>query len=74
MKTITFFVSKWDDGYYVANAQEESIITQAKSLDELMLNIQEAVELHFDDAHVASPYTVVLSSNLYASEIQNTKE
>ncbi len=69
MKTLTFFVTKWEDGYFVANAQEESIVTQAKTLDELMRNIDEAVALHFEESVVKSPYTVVVSSNVYASEI-----
>ena len=67
MKNITFFVTKWEDGYFVATAQEESIVTQAKTLDELIQNIEEAVSLHFEDQPVKSPYTVVLSSNMYAS-------
>ncbi len=70
MKLVTFFVTKWDDGFYVATAQEESIVTQAQTFDELLHNIDEAVELHFEDAAVRSPYTVVFSNNLhYASEI-----
>jgi predicted RNase H-like HicB family nuclease len=34
------------DSYYVAEGVNLPIVTQAKTLDELMYNIQEAVELH----------------------------
>lgn len=47
-KTIQFHVYK-GDRYYVAEAAELPIVTQAKSLDELAHNIQEAVELHLSD-------------------------
>lgn len=44
-KTIQFHVYKGDH-YYVAEAADLPIVTQAKSLDKLAHNIQEAVELH----------------------------
>lgn len=61
MKITTFFVTKWVDGYYVANAQEQSICTQAKTLDELVQNIEEAVSLYYDSQPMASPYKIVFS-------------
>ncbi len=73
MKNITFFVQKYKDGYFVANAMEESIVTQAKTLDELVENTNQAVELHFEGQTIPSPYpyTVVFSSNSYASKVQD---
>lgn len=47
-KAITFEVKKGQDGYYVASAVGFSAITQAKTLDELMLNIKEVIELNLD--------------------------
>jgi len=49
---IQFHVYKGDT-YYVAEGVDLPIITQAKTLDELALNVQEAVELHLDDADLA---------------------
>lgn len=51
-KTIQFHVYK-GDRYYVAEAADLPIVTQAKTLDELAHNIQEAVELHLTDEDLA---------------------
>lgn len=70
MKTITFFVTRYSDGYFVATAIEDTIVTQAKTLDELIKNIDEAVALHFENQAVPSPYTVVMSSTVvHAAEV-----
>lgn len=47
-KTIQFHVYKGDK-YYIAEGLDLPVVTQAKSLDELARNIQEAVELHLAD-------------------------
>lgn len=50
MKNIIHFsIEKGQDGYYVASARDFSIVTQAKTLEELMKNVLEATELHFED-------------------------
>ncbi|MFA5831201.1 MAG: type II toxin-antitoxin system HicB family antitoxin [Candidatus Paceibacterota bacterium] len=46
---IQFTIEKGQDGYYVATANDYAIVTQAKTIDELMTNIKEATELHFED-------------------------
>lgn len=51
-KIIQFHVYK-GDRYYVAEAADLPIVTQAKTLDELAHNIQEAVELHLADEDLA---------------------
>lgn len=51
MKNIIYFkVNKGVDGYYVASAMDFPIITQAKDLDELVSNTQEASELYFEES------------------------
>ena len=51
MKNIIYFkVNKGMDGYYVASAMDFPIITQAKDLDELVSNVQEASELYFEES------------------------
>lgn len=47
MKTIAQFKISQDKGIYVAEGVDLAIVTQAKSLDELAKNIQEAVEVYF---------------------------
>ena len=52
MKNIIYFkVEKGKDGYYVASAMDFPIVTQAKNLDKLVLNAQEASELYFEEAN-----------------------
>ena len=43
------FETYFDGGYCCARGIGEDIFTQAKSLDELHRNIQEAVSAHFGD-------------------------
>lgn len=51
MKNIIHFsIEKGEDGYYVASARDFAIVTQAKDLDDLVVNINEATELYFEDA------------------------
>jgi predicted RNase H-like HicB family nuclease len=46
---IQFTVEKGQDGYYIASASDFAIVTQGKTLEELLSNIKEATELHFED-------------------------
>ena len=57
---IQFTIEKDEDGYYVASAKDFAIVTQAKSLDELIKNINEATELYFEDA---TPEETLISKN-----------
>ncbi len=49
MKEIIFLVEEADEGGYTVRAVNESIFTEADTLDELRNNVREAVECHFDD-------------------------
>lgn len=46
---IQFLIEKGQDGYYVASANDFAIVTQAKTLEELFINIKEATELYFEE-------------------------
>ncbi len=48
MKHIVQFHIYKGDKYYVAEGTDLPIVTQAKTLDELAKNIQEAVDLHLE--------------------------
>ena len=49
MNEIFFLVEEAIEGGYNARAIGESIYTQADTIDELKINIREAVQCHFDD-------------------------
>ncbi len=46
--SIKAFVYKGEN-YYVAECMEIAVVTQGKTLDETMANLQEAVALHLED-------------------------
>ena len=45
---IQFTIEQGEDGYYVASAIGHFIVTQAKTIDELLKNIKEATELYLE--------------------------
>lgn len=47
-KTIKVFIRKGEQ-YYIAECLEINVVTQAKTLDELITNLREAVSLHLED-------------------------
>ena len=45
----TFTASVWQEGeWYVAQALEVDVASQGKSADEALVNLREAIELHFE--------------------------
>ncbi|KKQ35079.1 MAG: 2-oxoisovalerate dehydrogenase, E1 component beta subunit [Candidatus Nomurabacteria bacterium GW2011_GWB1_37_5] len=57
MKTpnvIQFFIQAAEEGGYTAEAIGHSIYTQGETLDEIVRNIKEAVECHFNEDKVVS--------------------
>ncbi len=48
-KIVTFKVSKGEDGFYVAAADDFGIHTQGKTFEDLLGNIREATELTFEE-------------------------
>jgi predicted RNase H-like HicB family nuclease len=48
MTEILFTVEEAPEGGFTARAMEQSIFTEADTLDELRQNVREAVECHFD--------------------------
>ena len=51
-QTIKAFIHK-GDSHYVAECLEISVVTQGRTLDETVANLQEAVALHLDGEDVA---------------------
>lgn len=50
MKEIIFLVEEAPEGGYTARALGESIFTEADNLDNLRLNIRDAISCHFDQS------------------------
>ena len=51
-QTIKAFIHK-GDSHYVAECLEINVVTQGRTLDETVANLQEAVALHLDGEDVA---------------------
>lgn len=49
MNEIFFLVEEALEGGFIAKAIGESIFTEAETMDELKMNIREAVHCHFDE-------------------------
>jgi predicted RNase H-like HicB family nuclease len=49
MKALIFLVDQAEEGGYNPRAETEAIFTQADTLEELNLNITDAIRCHFDD-------------------------
>ena len=48
MKEVFFIVEEAVEGGFIAKALGESIFTEAETIEELRVNVKEAVECHFD--------------------------
>ena len=51
MNEIIFLIEEALEGGYTAKAIGESIFTEADTMDEIKVNIKEAVECHFDEGN-----------------------
>ncbi len=49
-KEIIFMVEEEPEGGYIAKAVGHAIFTQAETVDELKLNVKEAVSCHFGES------------------------
>jgi predicted RNase H-like HicB family nuclease len=68
-KIVLFKIIKGEDGHYVASATDFAIVTQAKTLENLLENIKEATEVHFDEKDTVEHPVMVnfdLSDMVYA--------
>jgi len=63
--TIQFHIFKGEK-YYIAEGTDLPIVTQGKTLDELVENLKEAIELHLQDEDI-SKYDIVPHPAVFAS-------
>ena len=68
-RTIKAFIHKGDK-YYVAECLEIAVVTQGKTLDETMANLQEAVALHLEGENPADFDLVANPSLLVTLELE----
>ena len=66
MKTSVQFHIFKGEKYYIAEGADLPIVTQGKTLDELMENLKEAIELHLQDEDI-SKYDIVPHPAIFAN-------
>ncbi len=69
--SIKAFVHK-GESYYVAECMEIAVVTQGKTLDETMTNLQEAVALHLEGENLADFDLALNPSLLVTFELEPT--
>ncbi|MFM2311388.1 MAG: hypothetical protein RLZZ04_664 [Cyanobacteriota bacterium] len=52
-QTIKSFIRTGEQSGYIAECLEISVVTQGETLDEVVLNLREAVSLHLEDENPA---------------------
>lgn len=52
-QTIKSFIRPGEQSGYIAECLEISVVTQGETLDEVVLNLREAVSLHLEDENPA---------------------
>lgn len=72
-RTIKVYIRKGDE-YYIAECLEIGVVTQGKTLDETLANLQEAVALHLDgedltEMGLASNPTLLITMELEPSQV-----
>lgn len=72
MKSIIQFHIYKSEKYYVAQGVDFPVVTQAKTLDELVKNIKEAVELQLEGENLADFNLNANPSILLNMELENT--
>jgi predicted RNase H-like HicB family nuclease len=64
-KSIQFRIFKGEK-YYVADCLDMPVVTQALTLDELVMNIKEALELHLEEDSLDN-YEIIANPDILAS-------
>lgn len=56
--TLLFVVQEDPDGGYTAKAPGYGIYTQGETMDELLANIKEAIQCHFEEGQAPTSFTI----------------
>jgi len=65
---VTFIIKKESD-FWIAKCIDQDIFTQGSTLDELMQNIKEAVELHFEEYLNKEPIQILSLSQIEVEKV-----
>jgi Zn ribbon nucleic-acid-binding protein len=67
MKEISFIVEKSFKGGFIAKAIGESIFYRSQTMEDLQINVKEAVECHFEDHSIPDSirFSVLQDPSLY---------
>ena len=68
-RSIKAFISKGDN-FYVAECMEIAVVTQGKTLDETIVNLEEAVALHMEGENPADFDLIPNPSLLVTMELE----
>lgn len=71
-QTIKSFIRPGEQSGYVAECFEISVVTQGKTLDEVVKNLQETISLHLEGEDLAEFGLVAHPSVLVTFELQPT--
>jgi predicted RNase H-like HicB family nuclease len=63
MKQPINFLVSYEDGFYTADSINVPVVTQGETLDELLKNIKEAVDLHNEGESIRSPFFTLVYSD-----------
>jgi predicted RNase H-like HicB family nuclease len=69
-QTIKSFIRPGEQSGYIAECLEISVVTQGKTLDEVVQNLREAVSLHLEDENPAEFGLIDNPSILVTFELQ----
>ncbi|MGL5944289.1 MAG: type II toxin-antitoxin system HicB family antitoxin [Waterburya sp.] len=69
-QTIKSFIRPGEQSGYIAECLEISVVTQGETLDEVVLNLKEAVSLHLEDENPAEFGLIDNPSILVTFELQ----
>lgn len=67
MEEIIFVVKESDEGGFIASALSYSIITDGDTIEELRMNVKEAVRCHFEDGNQRIIRLHVVREEVFAS-------
>lgn len=69
-ESITAVINTGEQGGYVAECIEISVVTQGKTLDDVVMNLREAVSLHLEGENAAEFRLVDKPSLIITFELQ----
>lgn len=54
---------------YIATCEEISVVTDGKTLDELLLNVREAISLHLEDVDTIKVFNIINNPRIILEQL-----